>query len=161
MLFLWPWPWFCFLFQAQVRRRTVQWWNQVKVGWSLTATGRGRKRSSEEAQCHWERNSPQVHLTIAWSCSFYIRWSKPVIFHIQKYSPRILYLCIMMKHISLSTNVWLTQQFRSIHHIPPGSSSQMDLNGHTKSPVRSLIAMLFLQGITLCSQSISQKHELS
>lgn len=60
----------------------------------------------------------------------------------------------MMKHISLSTNVLLTQQFSSIHHIPPGSSSQMDLIGHTESPVRSLIAMLFLQGLPLCSQSI-------
>lgn len=41
-----------------------------------------------------------------------------------------------MMHIFLSTNVLLTQQFSSIHHIPPGSSSQMDLNGHTESPIR-------------------------
>ena len=42
-----------------------------------------------------------------------------------------------MKHIALSTNVLLTQQFSSIHHVPPGSSSQMDLIGHTESPVRA------------------------
>lgn len=40
-----------------------------------------------------------------------------------------------MKHIFLSTNVLLSQH-SFIHHIPPGSSSQMDLNGHTESPIR-------------------------
>lgn len=61
---------------------------------------------------------------------------------------------------SPSTNVLLSQHFIFIHHVPPGSSSQMDLNGHTESPVRGLIALLFLQGITLCLQSISLKHML-
>lgn len=43
-----------------------------------------------------------------------------------------------MKRITLSASVLLTQQFSSIHHIPSGSSSQMDLNGHTESPIRGL-----------------------
>lgn len=56
-------PWLCFFFQMQVRRRrTVQWWNQVKEAWSPTATGRRKRPSLEGALCHWGRNSPQVHL---------------------------------------------------------------------------------------------------
>lgn len=92
------------------------------------------------------------------TCTFYISQSKLVIVYTQKYSPCLLYLFIIIKHSSLSTNVLLTQQFSSFHHIPQGPSSQMDLNSHTKSPVRSLIAMLFPKGLTLCSQSISQKY---
>lgn len=33
-----------------------------------------------------------------------------------------LYLRILMRHISLSTNVLLSQQFSFIHHVPPGFS---------------------------------------
>lgn len=86
--------------------------------------------------------------------------AKLVTFSTQRYLPCILHLCIMMKRISLSTNVLLAQQFSSIHHIPSGSSSQMDLNGHSESPVRGLIALLFLQRLTLCSRSISLNCEL-
>lgn len=62
---------------------------------------------------------------------------------------------------SPSANVLLTQHFNFIHHFPSGSSSQMDLNGHTECPVKGLIALLFLWGITLCSQSIFLKYKLS
>lgn len=54
------------------------------------------------------------------------------------------------------TNVLLNQQFSSIHHIPSGSSSQMDLNGHSESPVRRLIASLFLQRLTLLSKHLAE-----
>lgn len=65
-----------------------------------------------------------------------------------------------MKHISLSANVLLNQQFSSIHHIPPSSTSQMDSNGYTESPIRGPNSFGFPAGQTLCSQSISLKYEL-
>lgn len=92
-----------------------------------------------------------------WNTSFNISQSKLVIFHTQTHSPCVIFMHTDEAHFP--TNVLLTQQSRSIHHIPPGSSSQMDLNGHTESPVRGLIALLFLRG--LASQSVSLKYELS
>lgn len=44
---------------------------------------------------------------------FYMSQSKLVIFYMQKHFSCTLYLCILMMHIFLSTNVLLTQQFSS------------------------------------------------
>ena len=127
-----------------MRRRTVRWWNQVKEGWSLTATGRRKRPSLKEARCHWGKNSPQVNLpmlsppsaaSLVVSLAFTLA-DLNLLSYICRSISHTLYLCILMRHISLSTNVLLAQHSCSIHHVPPGSSSQMDLNGHTERPIR-------------------------
>lgn len=64
--------------------------------------------------------------------------------------------CMLIKHISMCIKILLAQQFSSIH-APSGTSFEMDLNGHSESPVRGIIALLFLWG---GSESISVKYEL-
>lgn len=155
----------------------VLWWNHAA---SQTATGRRRRPSFVEAQCLWERNSPQVHLIPlphtpfpVWSHFsfhfFHFFFKRKAHFpptHLNALSSvcksifsRDLCSCILMKHTAPVCKCFT----QSAILLPPLlcrliSAAQMDLNGHILSPIKGTNGYAIPAG---CLQSIFSKHKLA